>query len=192
MLPDGCSRNTKTSFQMPDSIRYRRRTSFELGGIALNDASKGLMYQVWTLEADGNYVRLWADEVDPIILFEDPGIRQLSLAFDQNMRKVLAFEYRTGNVELVWFDTLLGEEVSSFYSDIRSPVLTMDDKREGQSDTSDIVFAYIRNSDHQLCYRIQRERFLDEHAIYQCNEHSRLLNMGMTNDFRFQFELRNL
>lgn len=177
---------------MPDSIRYRRRTSFELGGIALNDASKGLMYQVWTLEADGNYVRLWADEVDPIILFEDPGIRQLSLAFDQNMRKVLAFEYFTGNVELVWFDTLLGEEVSTFYSDIRSPVLTMDDKREGQSDTSDIVFAYIRNSDHQLCYRIQRERFLNEHAIYQCNEHSRLLNMGMTNDFRFQFELRNL
>lgn len=73
---------------------------------------------------------------------------------------------------------------------IRSPVLSLDDKRKSQSGTSDVIFGYIRNSDHMLCYRQQRERFTVEHELTQLDARSRLRNLGMTTKLRMQFEVQ--
>ena len=174
----------------PDNLPSKSLVSHERGGIALNDPSQGLDVQNWRLESDGSMVRLFSEMGSPIDLFADSGIRQLSLSFDQNMRKVVAIEYKSGGVDLIWYDTLATLEATSFFPDIRSPVLSMDDKRKSQSGTSDVIFGYVRNGDHMLCYRQQRERFTVEHELTQLDARSRLRNLGMTTKLRMQFEVQ--
>lgn len=173
----------------PDDLPFKRLVSHERGGIALNDPSQGLDVQNWRLESDGSMVRLFSEMGSPIDLFPDSGIRQLSLTFDQNMRTVIAAEYISGGVDLIWYDTLAALEETTFFSDIRAPVVSLDDKRESQSGTSDVIFGYVRNSDNMLCYRQQRERFNAEHELVQLAPRSRLRNLGMTEQMRMQFEV---
>lgn len=173
----------------PDNLAFKRLVSYERGGIALNDPSQGLDVQNWRLESDGSIVRLFSELGSPIELFPDSGIRQLSLTFDQNMRKVVAIEHNSGGVDLIWYDTLSALEETTFFSDIRTPVVSLDDKRESQSGTSDVIFGYVRNSDNMLCYRQQRERFTVENELVQLAPRSRLRNLGMTEQMRMQFEV---
>ena len=173
----------------PDNLPFKRLVSYERGGIALNDPSQGLDVQNWRLESDGSMVRLFSEMGSPIDLFADSGIRQLSLSFDQNMRKVVAVEYNSGGVDLIWYDAQAALETTSFFPDIRTPVLSLDDKRKSQSGTSDVIFGYVRNSDNMLCYRQQRERFTVEHELVQLAPRSRLRNLGMTEQMRMQFEV---
>lgn len=174
----------------PDDLPSKSLVSHERGGIALNDPSQGLDVQNWRLESDGSMVRLFSEMGSPIDLFPDSGIRQLSLSFDQSMRKVVALEYNSGGVDLIWYDAQAALEITSFFPDIRSPVLSLDDKRKSQSGTSDVVFGYVRNSDNMLCYRQQRERFTVEHELIQLGPRARLRNLGMTTKLRMQFEVQ--
>ena len=173
----------------PDDLPFKRLVSHERGGIALNDPSLGLDVQNWRVESDGSMVRLFSEMGSPIELFPDSGIRQLSLSFDQNMRKVVAVEYNSGGVDLIFYDTLTASEETTFFPDIRTPVVSLDDKRESQSGTSDVIFGYVRNSDNMLCYRQQRERYALEHELVQLAPRSRLRNLGMTEQMRMQFEV---
>ena len=174
----------------PDNLPFRRLVSHERGGVAINDPSQGMDVQNWRLESDGSLVRLFSELGSPIELFPDSGIQQLSLSFDQNMRKIIAIEHEAGGVDLIWYDTLVALEVTSPFAGIRSPVLSLDDKRKSQSGTSDVIFGYIRNSDNMLCYRQQRERFTVEHELTQLDARSRLRNLGMTTKLRMQFEVQ--
>lgn len=190
-LPDSPLTLTEPlSYIEPDNLPSKSLVSHERGGIALNDPSQGLDVQNWRLESDGSMVRLFSELGSPIDLFPDSGIRQLSLSFDQNMRKVVAVEYNSGGVDLIWYDTSVASEETTGFSGIRSPVVSLDDKRESQSGTSDVIFGYIRNSDHMLCYRQQRERFTVEHELIQLGPGSRLRNLGMTTKLRMQFEVQ--
>ena len=173
----------------PDDLPFKRLVSHERGGIALNDPSQGLNVQNWRLESDGSMVRLFSEFGSPIELFPDSGIRQLSLTFDQNMRTVIAVEYISGGIDLIWYDALAASEETTFFPDIRTPVVSLDDKRESQSGTSDVIFGYVRNSDNMLCYRQQRERFMVENELVQLAPRSRLRNLGMTEQMRMQFEV---
>lgn len=173
----------------PDDLPFKRLVSHERGGIALSDPSQGLDVQNWRLESDGSMVRLFSEMGSPIDLFPDSGIRQLSLTFDQNMRTVIAVEYISGGVDLIWYDASAASEETTFFSDIHSPVVSLDDKRESQSGTSDVIFGYVRNSDNMLCYRQQRERFTVEHELVQLAPRSRLRNLGMSEQMRMQFEV---
>lgn len=177
-------------FMNPDSLPFRKLVSHERGGIALSDPSLGLDVQNWRVESDGSMVRLFSELGSPIELFPDSGIRQLSLSFDQNMRKIVAVEHESGGVDLIWYDSLTAMEVTSFFVDVRSPVLAMDDKRRSQSGTSDVIFGYVRNGDNMLCYRQQRERFTVEYELTQLSPKSRLRNLGMTTKLRMQFEIQ--
>ncbi len=190
-LPDTPFRPmVRIPFMEPDAKPFRRLVSHERGGVAINDPSQGMDVQNWRLESDGSMVRLFSEMGSPIELFADSGIRQLSLSFDQNMRKVVAAEYILGGVDLIWYDSLTAMEVTSFFVDVRSPVLSMDDKRKSQSGTSDVIFGYVRNGDNMLCYRQQRERFTVEHELVQLGPRARLRNLGMTTKLRMQFEIQ--
>lgn len=190
-LPDTPFRPmVRIPFMEPDAKPFRRLVSHERGGIALSDPSSGLDVQNWRVESDGSMVRLFSELGSPVELFPDSGILQLSLSFDQNMRKIVAVEYESGGVDLIWYDSLMALEATSFFIDVRSPVLAMDDKRKSQSGTSDVIFGYVRNGDNMLCYRQQRERFTVEHELTQLSPVSRLRNLGMTTKLRMQFEIQ--
>ena len=179
-------------FYNPDDLVINDLTDFEYGGVALNDASHGLQVHPWVLTYVDTAVTVTPiketpSERVPQVLFERAGITSLSLAFDQNMKPTVAFEYQ-GDIWLWWYNSVVEDHVFESYGKGRCPRVTLDDKRPSQTANSDVIFAYIRED--KLCYRQQRDRFGQEFIMREnVSQQTRLKNIGLTDKMRFQFEL---
>jgi len=160
---------------------------YELGGAALNDPSQGLTVKPWRLRVVGNDVRIDAiPTVSEVTLFTAPGITEASLAFDQNMRPIVAY-VQSGVAKLWWYDTLAQTTVvTELGADVLTPRVTLDDKRPWQVAASDVILAYVRNNN--LYFRAQRDRFGVEYLLRE-NIDGLLLRVGMNNQRRLMFWL---
>lgn len=159
---------------------------YELGGVALNDPTQGLRVKTWTLFVDGQDVNIKADDVAPVTLFSLPGIREVSLAFDQNMHPFVAFvQHQTAR--FWWFDTVVGHVVFTDLDEAVSPRCTLDDKRDESTGTSDILLAYVK--DDNLYFRAERDRYTLEYLL-KANVDATLISVGMMKNNRVKFRLR--
>lgn len=189
MLPENRASSTPIAgvFVSPDGLLLDDLHDYEMGGVALNDPSQGLEVQTWECFYRESDVVVQPAVGPETVLFSTPRITALSLAFDQNMRPVVAFE-QEGEVWLWWWDTLTSTRRTDSFGVGRCPRVTLDDKRASQSANSDIVFAYIREKN--LCYRQQRDRFTIERLLRtDISPMSRLKNVAMTLNWRLKFEL---
>jgi hypothetical protein len=159
---------------------------YEMGGVALNDASQGLKVKLWTLYMDGQNVMVTAEGVTPTVLFSLPGIRELSLAFDQNMRPFVAF-VQYANAKFWWFDTAVGHVVFTDLPGAVTPRCTLDDKRLIAQNTSDIILAYVKANN--LYMRYQRDRYTIEYLL-RSNVNATLVTIGMATNNRLRFKMR--
>lgn len=163
----------------PDNLKVVGLTDRELGGVGLNDTSQGLASKVWTLAVVGNDVLLSSDTDLPSVLFSQPNIEDIALAFTQAMQPTVAWEDTLGNLWIRYFNS-----VSQTYEVLdlgvgTTPRLTLDDKRLESSELSDIVVAYVR--DTSLLYRLQRDRFIEEYTLKtDLPVGSRLEQIGMS------------
>lgn len=160
---------------------------YELGGVALNDASKGLKLKTWTLYLDTDNVMVKAEGVTPTLLFVRPGIRELSLAFDQNMKPFVAFVQHT-ETWFWWYDTTVANTVFTQLVGATSPRCTLDDKRLIAQNTSDIILAYIKTGN--LYMRYQRDRYTIEYLL-RSGLDATLVTVGMAQNNRLRFRLRD-
>ena len=67
--------------------------------------------------------------------------------------------------------------------------LVYDDYRIMQTNTSDVICAYINKITLQLRYRISRDRFTVEYPLADVQENARLIRVGMTKGLRLQFKM---
>ena len=185
----------KGSFLYPDDIITSWCADYEMGGIALQDTSQGLLYQPWygRWDQDTGVVSLYPNIAgDGIPIFTALDIFEFSFSFDQSMRWV-AVTVDTSNVmSLRWFDSLIPGYTVTTFSDVFSAHLALDDKRPLQilRDISDVILTYVK-LDGTLCYRIQRERYATEHVIANdVPEYFRITNFGMSNKLRLQWRLQ--
>ena len=112
----------------------------------------------------------------------------MSFTFDQNGRPSICFT-QYGQTKIYWFDSSLGGvTTTTIGAGIGSPKVILDDKRQTQTGSSDIIMGYIKNM--QLCYRQQRDRFLIEYVL-ATNVAGRLQKIGMGNNLRLQFVVGN-
>lgn len=141
-----------------------RNVSREWGGVALQDPSQGTMVKVWTCTVIGDNIVVYADDVPETVLFTAPGTTEASLAFDQNMRPFVAF-VQAGQAKYYWYDSLIEDTViTNLPTGSTSPRATLDDHRQLELNTSDIIMVYIR--DGNLYFRMQRDRYLVERLLY--------------------------
>lgn len=181
-----------SEFLPPDDQGGNALIDYEMGGVALNDPSQGLLVKQWScyIGENGMDVFLQAGSETPILVFSTGGIDSLSFTFDQNMRPAIC--YTAGDqVYLRWYDSLVASYVTTnFGGGIRDPRLSLDDKRNTQyALRSDIIFAYIK--DDALCYRQQRDRFTIERTLEVGISNSlRLVGVGLSRGLRLQFDLR--
>ncbi len=191
MIPMGRLSTTAMSaaFKSPDSVDPPSGlVDYELGGIGLNDPSQGLQVQVWTARIDPatDDVLVGAGASPEVAVFNAPNVTELSLAFDQNMRPVIAY-VQAGQAKLRWYDTVPGTNViTTLASDVQWPKVTLDDKRDTQTTVgaNDVILAYVRNNN--LYYRQQRDRFETEYLL-KTDVNGRLLRVGMNELNRLQF-----
>ena len=190
MLPTNAfsSVATPAPFLAPDDrVRDSLLTDYEVGGIALSDPSEGMLYQVWTAWADENTGTVYcAPELggSPATLFTAPGITELSLTFDQNMRACVAF-VQAGVTNLWWFDSYAATMVITSFAGAESPMVSLDDKRPLQTGSSDILFFYLRGG--QIFYRQQRDQFGVERYLADAPANAQRIDaVGMNTGGRMQ------
>lgn len=177
LAPDGTERNDPT-------------VDYELGGIALNDPSQGNQVQVWRCWTDGTSVWVAPDNNLPAktLILTDFDITEVSIGLDQNMAPTVA--YVAGGVcKLYWFDSLISGYRTTTYPNHYTPMLTLDDKREGQSAVNDVLFFYVR--DRKLCYRQQRDRYGVERVLQAVPSNEvRIMSLGLSSNGRLQAKMK--
>lgn len=185
----------KAPLLAPDDLgRPGRRIDYEMGGAAVGDPSQGLMVQPWRARIVGSDVLLSTPPFESeSVLFSAPNITEVSLAFDQNMRPMLAY-VQNARAKLWWYDPVpAGYTVLEFPVDARSPYLCMDDKRDfaTQFGLNDVLLSCIRGS--RLCTYQQRDRFTVEETRKQFVGNAvTIRRVGMNAGNRIQWELQGL
>ena len=194
----------RAQYLPPDDAPTDNLTSYEDGGIGIQDPSQGLQVQTWTLTSDSQGVYLSAPNTPKTRLFtlgdigaargKIPGtpITEVSLAFDQNMRPFVAF-VADALAGFWWFNsqtntmtfTDLATDVAG--NKALTPRCCLDDKRPRESGNSDIILAYVRAN--VLYFRMQRDRYGVEYQLMD-NAFFTLDQVGMNRKGRLQFRVR--
>ena len=182
-------------FQYPDNIATPSELiDYELGGIALQDPSKGLTYQVWKgywQDTDSTVYLESEDIATPIALFTQANVIEFAFTFDQNMRWSTAIRLTGDTLEHRWYDTAAEAYVISTYSGVTSARLAVDDKRDTQVQfgASDMILTYVRSN--QVRWRIQRDRFLTEYSYptLVVSDSNRITHFGMSKTNRLQWRI---
>ena len=162
---------------------------YELGGIAINDPSKGLDYQIWRSRKIQDRILLDNPDIsEPIIILDLPNVTEFSFTFDQNMRVTIAYVQK-GTSYIKWYDTQAGEMVTTTIGKVKTPRVSLDDKRTIARVDSDVILAYVKN-DNKIYYRYQRDRYGVEYKLSDIDASAGLVKIGMMNNYRFGFMIR--
>lgn len=171
------------------ALPITKTLDYEDGGYALNDPSRGLLYQRWRTRLINDQVWLDAPNSSPQVVFSASEMTEISLTFDQNMRPALAYVQK-GIAKVWWFDSSVGQmTVTTIGTGIITPRISLDDKRFAATlgnQTNDIILAYVR--DGKLCYRQQRDRFAVERVLATGIKKG-LIKIGLNRQLRLQFML---
>lgn len=156
---------------------------YEDGGAALNDADLGLDYQVWTGTLVDNEIILTSPLTAPEVVYSGALITEFSFTFDQNMAPVIAY-IQDEEAKIRWYDSEISDfTITVLGSSNQSPKVFLDDKRELERASSDVLLGYRLNG--YLYYRVQRERFANEYVL--AKTYFKLNKIGMGVNHRVQF-----
>ena len=187
-MPDNClsSEDIPGTIQGGKGIPSMAYEEFETGGIALNDPSAGMLYQIWRgfIEADGIYVE--SSNTAKTLILAGTDFEDISITFDQNMRVVVSY-IQNRIAKLYWYDATIEDYIiTDIGAGNISPKVYLDDKRPMELDHSDIILAYVRGS--CLYIRLQRDRYEIEYLLTdQITNELNFVTFGMTEKLRIQF-----
>ena len=182
------------AFKFPDNIvTDNELEDYEMGGIALQDPSKGMEFQVW--QGYWNPVDKWIylkpDNLDdPIPIFTEPDVEEFCFTFDQNMRWAAAIRTSTNLCKFLWYDSMVKAYVTTFISNVSSVRLTLDDKRFNQIQfgVADMIITTIEGG--IVRWRIQRDRFGVAYSHPgSVSPRARITHFGMGENNRLQWRI---
>jgi hypothetical protein len=152
----------------PDDIVHGLLEDFEAGPVAVGDPTAGQAFQTWILTWDngtGDFTITPQTVGPPVVgVTNSADVVQLGLAFDQNGQPTICYNTST-NGFLYWFDSAEpGFVTTDLGTDIESLALTLDDKRDRQTQANDVILWYTKAGllDFDLFNRVQRERYTVE------------------------------
>ena len=187
MLPDphiytGQGAGWKGAGQDP---KISRVYDCEDGPKAIRDTSGGMAYQRWRIWIEQGRIYLDADNQPRTLLREGVGITDVSLAFNQNAD--LHYTWVEEDIcYLLYFDSLTNSTQVMTIGKVYTPKITLDDKRQTQTQISDVILTYIK--DGYVYYRYQRDRFEVE---YKASEETftAINRFYMNKEYCLQWEL---
>lgn len=160
------------------------------GNIDLNINEESPTYQLWEMYYENNIIKLKSYLNDKLYNIKSiSNITELSFSFTLNMS--LTYLYVKNNeVYLNYYDTVSQQNKEDIFTNMAHPKLTYDDFRETQTNLSDILLVYINTQTNQLCYRMLRDRYTIEYVLSDVVKHTRLVRVGMADNFRLKFKLQ--
>lgn len=191
MIPQGKISKYSASNKLLVPIRENHLIDYEWGGIAIQDTSQGMRYQVWQVFYNrlisSICIRRMAFSEEIVILPNMQNITRLGLAFDLNMRPTICY-VQNGISYLYWYNLFTNEATITEFTDMKNPCITLDDSRSVQSSQSDIILAYQIGRD--LYYRQQRDRYQIPLLLIENHRASTLFQIGMNLGNRLQFNFK--
>jgi hypothetical protein len=165
----------------------------EGGPLAIGDTSGGQNNQAWIMTyADPEFTITPQVTGPPVVIHSVPNVTQLSFCFDQNANFTIAYT-ALGIANLYWFDTALpGYTTTPSALGAISPAVTLDDKRDTQTQANDVLLFYTIQQPslmYHLFMRRQRDRYEDEY-LQHTNVRPHIVNCGMHEVFRVQLSLQ--
>lgn len=168
------------------------RVDFEDGGVALNDTSKGLRYQVWRADIQARarieLTALTTKQKETVYTATGDRVTDISFTFDGNMNPILAF-VEDGVPKIKWYDS--SEQamvVTDLAEGVKSPKVFNDEKRQYFQSDAEVLLVYIR--DKALYYRLFRERFTIERLIANDITTDTIDKVAMLTNYRVGIALR--
>jgi hypothetical protein len=166
------------------------KTDICKAGLAINDPSLGLNYQLWKAKIYDNGDIFIANESDNYIaetfIVNIPGGTNVSLAFDNNMTPVVS-AIADDDLKLYWYDATVSSYVTLSIADVLEALVRIDDVRDSASPYRRVVLTYIKNG--ALYCRVSSNRYTVEYLLKSVHEWQKLYQCGMTDQLRFQFTL---
>lgn len=161
------------------------------GNLDLQKPTESPTYQMWEMYYEDNIIKLKSLTTNKNYNIKTiPNVTRLSFSFTLNMN--LTYAYTKSNlVHLNYYDTTLQSNVEVIFEEADHPTLVYDDLRETQNNFSDILFLYINKSSLKLCYRLLRDRYTIEYELYDLPKHTKIVRVGMADNFRLKFKLKN-
>lgn len=149
-------------------------------GLDFNNAGQGLDVQLWKVRLYDNGQVTFAPEdshfLDETLVVTFHGANEVTGTFDNNMQPAVSIVMGS-DAKLYWYDATISAFRTDTFTGVRSPLLRMDDVRDGQSTNRDMIFSYIRNN--KVYFRKSRERFLTERELFDCHRWQRIHQCGM-------------
>lgn len=160
------------------------------GGADLNNISEKYDYQNWEMYYEDNIIKLKSLTNEKRYNIKTvPNVKELSFSFSYNMD--LTYSYVVDDLTyLIYYDTLTQSNKEETFTGMAYPKLVYDDTRETQTSASDVLLVYINTTANTLCYRAQRDRYTKEYILGNIPKHSRLVRVGMANNYRLKFKLQ--
>ena len=183
------------TFFDPDNRIKTVFEDYEMGGLALQDGSLGLQYQVWHLTYDsdtgspnyGDFTVTPETTGTPTVLLNVPAVTNVGLSFDQNMFPFVCYEYITGGVEYWWYDgTLPGQRTDALPAGAEKPSCCHDNKSPLQLLTSDVLLFYSQGG--SVYIRQERDRYDTPILLRTGTGTVSLDKFGMTTANRVEFD----
>lgn len=172
------------AFREPENLTVNSLSDKAQGGIALNDPSKGRTYQLWVAEYESGEIRIKPENAGSYVFsLPAPGAITISLAFDNNMGVVLAWQTANSS-HLYHYQTLTSSYGTKVVTGTTSCKVAIDEPANFYLPKSDVIFAYTKND--SLFFTVQRERYENEHLAGVTL--GKIIRMGMNEHNRFQFE----
>ena len=137
-----------------------------LGSLLISDPTGGLRQATWEGYLDGQTFKVWIPPSGIVtdVLTVTGQVTELSLAFDSNMRPHFAY-VEDGVPKFYWYDTSTNQNTITPYPGITSPRLCLDDKRDRQGASRDVLLFYLREG--SLYCRQQRDRYEVEYFLQE-------------------------
>ena len=162
---------------------------YERGGVALRETVAGINQKEWIFYIEDRTIFAKIADTDvqfPIITDKD--FIEVVGSFDRNMNPVLVY-FADNAYYFYWFDTVTNKYVTEeLTSDVSSPRLCHDDKRNEALVYSDVILTYIK--DTKLIYRLQRDRFTLNYIAGEKGIKGReIIRFGMNKSLRLQWTL---
>lgn len=195
MIPDNrLSTTPQPATFIPPDDRYPVAANvgtpidWELGGIAVNDVSQGLLVQVWEFTVTESMITVGPEGSPdpPTELIPAARVTEISGSFDSAMNPVLAY-VQDEEVKLRWYDPDVTGYVTTAFPGYRSPRLTLDDKRPGHDTDRDVLLFAMKGD--TLVYRQQRDKYATERALSTDSTYHELGRVGMNRGNRVQIEV---
>lgn len=161
------------------------------GNIDIQTTTHSPTYQMWEMYYENNVIKLKSlTNNKNYIIKSVTDVKKLTFSFTLNMNVTYSYT-KDDKVFLVYYDSIEQQDKEVVYENISHPTIIYDDYRYSQTSSSDVLFFYINKRTLKLCYRLLRDRFTVEYELYSVSKNTKIVRIGMADNFRLKFKLQN-